>query len=80
MIVYYTIVGIVLGNYLELHVHSVFNHVTNILLAATVWILEGETYWVASSPISLIFSTHARKEEESCIQNHVHDADPYTRV
>ena len=35
---------------------------------------------VASSPVSPIFSTHARKEGEPGIQNHVHDVGPYTWV
>ena len=35
---------------------------------------------VASSPVSSIFSTHARKEGEPGIQNHVRDVGPYTRV
>ena len=35
---------------------------------------------VASSPVSPIFSTHARKEGEPGIQNHVTDLCPYTRV
>ena len=35
---------------------------------------------VASSLVSPIFSTHARKEGEPGIQNHVTDVCPYTRV
>ena len=35
---------------------------------------------VASSPVSPIFSTQARKEGETGIQNHVSDVGPYTRI
>ena len=35
---------------------------------------------LASSPVSPIFSKHARKEGEPGIQNHVRDVGPYTRV
>ena len=35
---------------------------------------------LASSPVSLIFSMHVRKEGEPGIQNHVSDVGPYTRV
>ena len=35
---------------------------------------------LASSPGSLIFSTHTRKEGEPGIHCHVRDIDPYIRV
>ena len=66
-----------------MYLHGILYILESICLDGALAVLQNVNRVVlspASSPVSTIFSTHARKEGEPGIKNHVRDVGPYTRV